>query len=461
MQKFSHALWLVLLIPTLAFAESAEFGAERLIPLHQAKIDAGGTESEYISSRFETERNRIRALADQEVEELIARESEQALASQESALDKQLRLITALEESLKDREADLGLLVAEEKRFYTGPNLAGTGSAALKQTVSHADLLAKKTVEEIRMSVLKEHLSLQYARKQKLSRDLLLQQFGSMLELLKYALIILFTVGLDRLIRKRVIRRISSTKSRYFFLKVGSAIIYGIGVLWLLSSLLANHPSIFASLAIVGAGIAIALQDLIKDFVGWILILQRRYFKLGQRISIGNITGDVIDISPFRTTLLEVGGDNGPMSSKRTGKTLTVPNSKVLQEPVLNYNTTSDFVTSDLNITITYESNWQKAEEILNALLKKHTEEFSKQAQEQQRRRTTLFYTVWEVSDPQVHIDIAESGVQFSMRFYVPIGGRRTIVTALSRDILLAFDAEKSVELAYTTYRIVKNLSAD
>ena len=66
--------------------------------------------------------------------------------------------------------------------------------------------------------------------------------------------------------------------------------------MWLLSKLVSDHPNVIASLAIVGAGIAVALQDIVKDIVGWIIVLQRRLYTLGDRVSIGNHTGDVIEI---------------------------------------------------------------------------------------------------------------------------------------------------------------------
>ena len=125
-----------------------------------------------------------------------------------------------------------------------------------------------------------------------------------------------------------------------------------------------KNPGILASFAIVGAGIAIAMQDIIKDIVGWVVIHQSKLFSQGDRVSIGQKTGEVIDIGLLHTKVLEIGmPPDGVL--EQTGKVLSIPNSKVLSEYLNNYNTTSDFVKAEMKLTITFESNRRKAEELL------------------------------------------------------------------------------------------------
>jgi small-conductance mechanosensitive channel len=210
-----------------------------------------------------------------------------------------------------------------------------------------------------------------------------------------------------------------------------------------------------ASLAIVGAGIAVALQNVVKDVVGWMIVVQRRLFTLGDRVSIGPNTGDVIDIGLLRTTMLEVSVAGLFNAHERTGKTLYVPNSLILSEPLLNYNTTSDFMSVEMKVTVSYESDWKKAESILKEVLMAETAEYAEQARRQQRKRTALFYTAWEVSEPEVHVDLDSSGILFTLKFTVPIGKRRSTVTSLSRSILEHFGAQYDVNIAFNTIRIV------
>jgi small-conductance mechanosensitive channel len=456
MRRTLATIGLLLLLPAAVNAQ-AQYDATRLTQLYQAKLDAGETSSEYVDTRIVTERERIREQATEEVAALIAKETDPETVTEGTALDRQRALVSVLEEERKDRQVDIDLLDEEERRFYTGQPLIGTGSTeTLRQTATHAELLAKRAILEERIAVLEEHLELQKDRESKLARDVTLQQFGTLIELLKYIGIVLGAVLIDRLIRKRLARKLMTNERRYFFIKVSTFTIYGMVFLWLFSMLIADHPGVLASLAIIGAGIAVALQDLIKDMVSWVIILQRRLYTLGQRISIGQFTGDVIDISPLRTTMLEVGWHAGFAAHERTGKTLTMPNSMILREPVLNYHSTSDFMAVEMQITITSESDWKSADRILQELLKEHVFSYAEQARAQQKWRTAQYYTKWEVSEPAVHMDLGANGLIFTLKFTAPIGMRRDVVTLLSKSIVERFGAA-GIRLAYSTMRVVQD----
>jgi small-conductance mechanosensitive channel len=462
--RFLAGIALVLAVAAAPFGAAAQqtasfsYDDRTLSSLYDAYLKKGGSDA-YLEKRIKDERTRIRTLADKEVQALVDPGESGEITGDTStltkAVDRQRGIVELLNEELRDREVDVDLLEEEEKRFYL-ENATGTGSTeTLRLTETHGELLAKKAVLEERIAALSAGLELQKDRLSKLSWQQWLGQFRSLFGFLNYFLIILGAVILDRLVRRRVARRIEEKGRRYLIAKLVTAGIYTVAALWVLSKLLSDHPSALASLAIVGAGIAVALQDVVKDIMGWILILQRRLFMLGNRVSIGQFTGDVIDIGPLRTTMLEVSSNGAFNAHERTGKTLYVPNSMVLKESVLNYNTTSDFMGVEMQVTITYSSDWRKAEAILTDTLKAETMEYTEQARAQQRRRTALFYTMWEVGEPEVHVDLESSGVLFTLKFTVPIGMRRAVVTKLTRSILQKFDAERDVSLAYNTIHIV------
>jgi small-conductance mechanosensitive channel len=95
----------------------------------------------------------------------------------------------------------------------------------------------------------------------------------------------------------------------------------------------------YAALAAFGIGsiiIGLAVQTPMKSFIAWIYILVRQPFRVGDRIQIGDATGDVIDVGYLDTTLWEFGGKyiSGDHPS---GRLIKFPNEKVLDEIVYNY----------------------------------------------------------------------------------------------------------------------------
>lgn len=445
----------VLLQPIAVSAQAVTYDEGTLTVLYGAYLKKNSNDT-YLSKRIADERSRIRTQADKEVKALVTPPKEESADQTSKEIDRQRSIVTLLTQQIKALKVDTDLLSEEEQKYYSATDAGKQAPPdAILLTKSHAELLAKKAILEERIAAFNAGLSLQQDRLSKLNWEQWLDQFQTLFGALSYVFIILGAVILDRLVRRRVAGRIEAKGQRYLVAKLVSAGIYTVAFLWLMSKLTSDHPGALASLAIVGAGIAVALQDVVKDLMGWILILQRRLFTLGNRVSIGNYTGDVIDIGPFRTAMLEVSANGLFNAHERTGKTLYLPNSMVLRESVLNYNTTSDFMSVEMQVTITYDSDWKRAEDILKDCLRKVALEYTQQARVQQRRRTALFYTAWEVGEPEVHTDLAASGVMFTLKFTVPIGMRRTVVTDLSRTILEKFNAEKDVNLAYNTIHIV------
>ena len=451
-------------LPLLSFAlpaiaqQSPVYDERVLIQLYQAQERRSQPDA-YVEKRITEERAKIRTQADKEVKSIVEPATkEESTADQialPKAIDRQRLIVTTLEENLRDRTVDIDLLADEEQKYYR-ETLSGTGAIDdLQTTKSYPELKAKKAILEERINALEAGLTLQRDRLGKLTSDQRWEQFSGLFGVLFYVLIIIIAVIIDRVIRRRIVKRIADKGRRYIVAKVVSASIYTIAIVFMIGKLLSEHPGVLASLAIVGAGIAVALQDVVKDVVGWMIILQRRLFTLGDRVAIGVHTGDVIDIGLLRTMMLEVSVAGAFNAHERTGNVLVIPNSQILREFVLNYHTTSDYMSVEMKVTVTYESDWKSAEKILHDILTEETGRYVDLANKQQKKRTALFYTSWEVVAPDVHVDIADSGVLFTLKFTVPIGGRRETVTKITKHILKEFALAKNVHLAYQTIQVV------
>jgi small-conductance mechanosensitive channel len=103
-----------------------------------------------------------------------------------------------------------------------------------------------------------------------------------------------------------------------------------------ISVIFVNWYAVFAALGVGSIIIGLAVQTPMKSFIAWIYILIRQPFRVGDRIQIGDATGDVIDVGYLDTTLWEFGGKyiSGDHPS---GRLIKFPNEKVLDEIVYNY----------------------------------------------------------------------------------------------------------------------------
>ena len=110
------------------------------------------------------------------------------------------------------------------------------------------------------------------------------------------------------------------------------------------------------------AALGWALQKPISGIAGWIMVIIKKPFQIGDRILIGSQKGDVIDISLTHIYLKEVGGTIN--SEETSGRVLMIPNSVLFEQNIINYTLQDEYILDDVGILITYESNIDKAVKI-------------------------------------------------------------------------------------------------
>ena len=212
--------------------------------------------------------------------------------------------------------------------------------------------------------------------------------------------------------------------------------------------------SFAVAISIVGAGLVVALQDVIVCFAGWLLIIFKRPFSVGDRVEIGSVKGDVIDVRMFQTALLEVGNWVGAEQS--TGRVVHIPNSSVFKEKVFNYTKGFEFVWNEVKVTITFESNWQKAKEIFLGHANPEIDKLKTQVQASIDRMAQQYMIHYEKFTPIVYVNIADYGIELSLRYLTEVRERRMTEDRISRAVLDDFSGEKDIQFAYPTYRIVR-----
>src|SRR5210317_1109070 len=152
---------------------------------------------------------------------------------------------------------------------------------------------------------------------------------------LLYTLLIIVAFGVIRFAVLKIVWRLTEDpKTRYTWKRTISFIV-GFLTLVIIGSIWIKAIGQFgAFLGLLTAGLAIALKDPLTNIAGWIFILARKPFGLGDRIQIGDHAGDVIDLRLFQFTLLEIG--NWVDADQSTGRIIHIPNGKVFTQDQSN-----------------------------------------------------------------------------------------------------------------------------
>jgi small-conductance mechanosensitive channel len=274
-------------------------------------------------------------------------------------------------------------------------------------------------------------------------------------KVLASALLIVALIIGRRILLTVVDRRIEDGALVYRWSKASAYATFVIGLLVIVQVWFTAIRSLGTFLGLVSAGLAIALKDLITDIAGWVFILWRKPFELGDRIQLGGEAGDVVDIRVFAFTIMEIG--NWVAADQSTGRMIHVPNAKVFTEPLANYTAGFPFLWNELPVLVTFESDWRRAKRILEEVAVAETEGVSQEAEQTLKRTSKRFLIHYSRFTPAVYTSVRESGVLLTIRYLCHPRQRRGTSQAMWERILDAFHREDGIDFAYPTQRLYLN----
>ncbi len=245
------------------------------------------------------------------------------------------------------------------------------------------------------------------------------------------------------------LKRSEDERSRYQLRKTISLVFWVIVVLITLRAVVENPQAIMVAYGLVAAGIAVSLQDFFKNFVGGIMLLTSRMYRVGDRIEVDSIKGDVMDVGMLYTTLLEIQG--WVDGDQATGRINTIPNGYVISKAIHNYSKDHNFLWDEISIPITYESDWRKAQEVITEIVSRETAEATQSAEEGIQKIGERYYLSKRNTEPAVYITMTDNWIELHIRFVVEIRDRRLIHNQITEKLLEAIESRDDIEIASET----------
>ncbi|MBE2189878.1 MAG: mechanosensitive ion channel family protein [Candidatus Kapabacteria bacterium] len=206
---------------------------------------------------------------------------------------------------------------------------------------------------------------------------------------------------------------------------------------------------------VAGAGIAFALQEVIASFAGWLAIMFGGFYKTGDRVQLGGIKGDIMDIGVLRTTIMETGQwVDGDLYN---GRIVLVANSFVFKEPVYNYSGDFPFLWDEIKIPIQYGSNYEKTGEILLKIGKEVSGDLSEKSKQKWNVLQNKYRLENAQTEPMVSLIANDNWVEYTLRYVVDYKRRRFTKTELFTKILNTIEATNGeIKFASATFHLVE-----
>ncbi|HEY4816591.1 MAG TPA: mechanosensitive ion channel family protein [Candidatus Acidoferrum sp.] len=188
------------------------------------------------------------------------------------------------------------------------------------------------------------------------------------------------------------------------------------------------------ALGVAGAGVVVALQDVIASFAGWFAIGLSDLYTVGHRIQIAEMKGDVIDISVMRTTVMETGGwVSGDLYS---GRVLRIPNSYVLKGPIFNYSQGFRFIWDEIKVPLMVNSDQHLAREILLRVAKDNVASYLAEAERSWKRVADNYRLENPRLEPTLSLVVSGGSLEFTLSYIVDYTNRTSMKDRLFTQIV-------------------------
>ena len=230
--------------------------------------------------------------------------------------------------------------------------------------------------------------------------------------------------------------------------KLVSYVVWATALLLVISILAGTgaQQNLGLSIGLVSAALVYVLGEPLLSFVGWMVIVTMRLYKLGDRIEVNNTRGYVVGISPMNTTVREFGGSLA--GDIHTGRYVTIPNSQAIRGNVFNATKDTPFVWDQITITVPYQSDAKAADAMLLAA----AEEIVGPMMRDNRARIRNKYEFEDLRDyvaeePTVLWNVRDVGIDLTLVYFCPVFERAAYRTRIVKEILARSSERPDIRL--------------
>lgn len=270
---------------------------------------------------------------------------------------------------------------------------------------------------------------------------------GMVLRLGGLGLLLAVVFGVSELWRKATFRYITDTRRRYQFLLLRRIVLW-IVVVIIVSFAFASELSSFTTFAgLMTAGIAVALQNVILSIAGYFFLIGKYGVRVGDRVQVAGVTGDVVDIGLVRLHLMEV---TGTASARPTGRAVVFSNAVVFQANAGMFKQIpgTNFLWHEITLTLDIESNYRLVEqrtlEAVNNVFQEYREKLELQRRSMERALNSITIAAFK---PESHLHLTPTGLEVVIRYPVELSSAAEIDDRITRELLDAVEREPKLRL--------------
>jgi small-conductance mechanosensitive channel len=279
-----------------------------------------------------------------------------------------------------------------------------------------------------------------------------------LLRLLGLGAVVGLVLGIFEAWRRATFRYIQDARLRRQFLLLRRIALWFVIAIVVALSLGSQLGSLATFAGLMTAGVAVALQNVILAVVGYFLLIGKYGLRVGDRVQVSGVSGEVVEIGLIRLHVMEFAGTGA--DAQPTGRVVAFSNSVVFQPTagVFRQVPGTSILWHEISFTLAADSDYRSVEQRMRTAVDAVFKDYH---QDMERERQVMETNFNSVSigplTPSVRFRLTSAGLQVFVRFPVESRHAVEIDDRVSRGILAAIDKEpklRVVEAEIPTIRL-------
>jgi small-conductance mechanosensitive channel len=281
-----------------------------------------------------------------------------------------------------------------------------------------------------------------------------------LLRLLTLALVLAIVMGIAALWRRAIFRYVHDTRRRYQMLLLRRIVLWVTIVLVIAFSFATELGSVVTFAGLLTAGVAVALQNVILSVAGYFFLIGKFGVRVGDRVQIGGVTGEVVDIGLVRIHVMELGGNGRDVQP--TGRVVAFSNAFVFQPTAGMFKQIpgTNFVWHEMTLTLAPESDYRSVEDRMVRAL---DTAFAGYEENLERQRMLMETNLGSVNigplRPRTALRLAASGLEVKISFPVEVQHATEIDARVTREILKELDREPKLRMVGSDIPTIRQIT--
>lgn len=271
-----------------------------------------------------------------------------------------------------------------------------------------------------------------------------------MLRIAIFGGVLVLVLALSEAWGRAVLRYVHDARRRYQFLLLRRIIVWCVVGITIAFALATEVGSIATFAGLITAGIAVALQNVIMAIAGYFFLIGKYGVRVGDRVQISNVTGDVIDIGLIRLHLIEVGG--AETDRQPTGRVVVFSNAVVFQPTASFFKQIpgTSFVWHEVSLTLAPESEYTRAENRMLGAVEKVFADYRENIERQHREMERTLSVAVAVPRPRSRLRLTQTGLEVVIRYPVELENAAEVDDRVTRELLRALEEKPKLKLVGT-----------